>query len=436
MAIRVGTQGRPGGRPFPAQARPASQRLWAYGDPSGSGADLGMIRINRQPFQLRGFAGVVGTGLGRLHSTPRRVSDNALRRVDNGGFGVAGLERGALNHDGWDEIATLDRGNLGIEPIPMQTQQTLPGSQTGPGQQQTTTTTQMTVYARAQFTDGPQAKVGPFTVPLAKLTEGNTFFVMTMDMVKRASTDGKVGPGYPALPGELGAARRIYDSFFYRVSDLTSEKCQTLGTMFVGIPCKQSYKGLSSPTSRPAIFPPMFDGKVAIYRFKHPVTGKDTGVFLNVVTNASGNAVDRFEFIVRTLDKSWWAKLWDWIKELIVAVFNFVGDILRDLAKALCDAGKNFLSGLADVPDGKRQGGQWTDAEMKLLSDAQRMALASGNVYGAAAVTIGKIAAENLCKMFDEAPPPPPPPPPPESGGGGIVIAAVAGAALLFVFLR
>ena len=418
MAVRVGRGGNPGGRPFVARA--AGERLWAHGDPGAGSSDLGMMRIRREPFQTRPFFGAVGTGLGRAFSTPRRISDNGLRRVDNGSFGVAGLEDGALNHDNWDEIATLDRGGFGA-PVPVQ-------DSNAPTE----------AYLKAVLTDGPQAKVGPFRVALRKLIDGANFFTMTpLQVMQATGADGR------ALPGDFGAAKRIWDAVADRIVNLSESRCAVIqNAFFTGcLPAGQSYKGVTIPGGR--ISPAVLDGKVPLFRFKHPETGKDMGVYLTVETTTGSQGstmVKYYRFHCRVIEKGFWASLWDWIKELVVDIIRFVGDVLRDLAKQLCSAAQQFLGGLAEVPDRARAGGQWTPQEIAVFDRAgvtmdQRRALAAGALSGVATVAIGQAVAKNLCAILDGSGNPPPLPQP-ASSGGGIVIAAAAGAALLFFFLR
>lgn len=367
---------------------------WPFGSSEGK-ASLGMPVTRRVPYRLKPLGPQMLPG-GRLLAEPSRLYDSGSNCGDC---------------DGDDIVASLE--GLGV---------TAPSSGAPTG-----------VISPYPISGGPQLKVGPFSFPLVRLTEGNVATTMTTNMVRLATgADGK------PLPGVAGTAANIMREVWLRFADLSTDYCRSLGGIFgSGALCTSSYKGLGPFVvngKQVALYPYAMDGKVPLFRFKHPTKTSETwGIYFNVVQRTDGT--HDFQFIVRKVDPGFWSKLWGWIKEFVAVLINFLGDLLRDLAAGLCSVGQQFLQGLAQVPDRQRAGGQWTDAEMKILSDSQRMALASGQMQAQAAVGIAQIVAKNLCQYVPTSSGGLPPPP--ESTGGGLVIVVgIAAAASLFFILR
>lgn len=88
--------------------------------------------------------------------------------------------------------------------------------------------------------------------------------------------------------------------------------------------------------------PPKQPGWAPIARVKHPINGKDYGVFVGISVrypsgvpmNDSRQGPFILHFIWAPIDKAWYEDVWDWIVELVASVVNFVCDKITDPAAA------------------------------------------------------------------------------------------------------
>lgn len=422
MAIRVV------GPDSPMPGAAATRRLWPYGDPGSEGgapaAGLGLIRMRQQPFHLRPMAGTQGTPTGKFYRAPYRLSD------------------------GSSTLAEINGGNRGLGSVL--------AAPVGPA----VPVTEM--RGPREIPSGPHLKVGPLPpLPLGRFVDGGTIFTITPSMVAHAkgpgpcSTDpSQTCSGMP-LPGPLGAAARIYSEVIVRIALLSDDKCNILAGMVSHAICRESYRGFGPwRITREAaensggelregplrIFPGMFSGKVPLFRFKHPNTGdQDWGIYCDVDApdDAPRGAWKRMKFVVRKISKSWWSRMWDWIKEFVVKLIRFLGDFIRELVQGLCSQAQGLFNRVADAQDGKStlSSDDTFTLQQAGLSPNQVNMLLSSNPEAAAISVAVQAATRSICKLVDDTGKPPPIPKP-EGGGGGIIIAAGIGAGLLFLFLR
>jgi len=411
---------------------PSPERLWPYGDPGSEGgavvAGLGLKRVRRVPFGRRPLSGTVGSSTGNFYRDPRRISTHAGSSM--GGQGGSSVEGRTL--------AGARFGALGVT-----TQPSVPVD------------APKTFYAPRPIPEGDYLRVG-FFPPLAKkrFVEGGRILTITKSMLAAALGNGpcrcegdppdtrNCECGNVARPGDFGAAARLYSAVIGRVVELNEDRCNILGGMFGQVICRESYRGFGPWTvedKASRIHPAVLNGKVPLFRFKHPDTGdQDWGVYLTVDApeDAPHGGWKAMHFHVRKISKSWWSRLWDWIKEFVVKVVRFLGELIRDLVQGLCAQAQQLFGRVANAQDGKETLSSTDTAMLQQggLSPNQINMLVGASPEAAAVTLAVQTVSAKLCKILDDSDKPVPPPAQP--AGGGILIAAGIGAGLLFLFLR
>lgn len=366
---------------------------------------------------------------------------------------LRGFDAGALGAS--DEVLML-RG-FGVTPAEMVPLTPSVGPAYGGGQQ---------AALPAEFRAGGElVKIGPFRTSLGRLTEGGEVMTITDRMLDNP------------------AAFAIQQDAMVQVMQMSKGRCAGFGAYMFPGQCwgDAPYKGLRFTKGYP-LFPPILDGKLALWRYKHPVSGKDFGIFMEVTEDE--DVGHYYRFTTREIKKSWYERLWDFIKELVVDIIKFIGNAIRDIAQGiLCNGAKQLLGKLADVAD-KKQGlsstiptyrvtftvggatqskdvladsegaaiDQITDifpnavigGAQKTSTTVQQAAVSAGIGPaqlamlvggGLEAAAIGGIAFALTEKICPQAGPPLPPPPPSSKTGIVVGVAVAGGAAALLYYL-
>lgn len=236
--------------------------------------------------------------------------------------------------------------------------------------------------------DGPQVQIGPFMFSadrdgpfsfsasfslMLKRPDVKALGQWTLDQVGRISTKllPATGPGNPAgqqwtfkkLDGEQAIWGFRTGLFVPQLSNYPNRDSGS--GIVVGKTQLWSTKLLS--------------GEKPVAKFKHPKKNEDWGVFCKI-----GDG--KFTWTFKKVNKSWWGRLWDWLKSLVARLVDFIQDVFRALKAGVCMAAQTQLEKLAVSAEGKVK-----------LPESEKLALSAAT--GVPPQAIDQVASEPTSQL-------------------------------------
>ncbi len=200
---------------------------------------------------------------------------------------------------------------------------------------------QQSALPNKPLADGPHYWVGPFLIPASKT--GPFTLRVTTDMM-RAREDYRAFGSFA-----VNRIRELSERFLWSTQVKTTEDGKRWATGAPGIPATLFYPAISDLPNRCGLpggvcvpdneiwYKEFLSGEKPIFKYKHPTTGKDWVVKVKLVDQGVDSSMPQahFAFTFEQKGKSWWGKLWDWLKSIIVKVVNTVTDLLKSIIEGI-----------------------------------------------------------------------------------------------------